>query len=179
MTYVTSSSSPNGTPIVEERWSDNKRDMYDQPGFYTVMYSVRDANNMWSDPYPVTIQVLQPNQPPVAQFTTDKDEYKMGEPVILTDTSYDPENEELTVTWNNRSLAYFTSGPVPIQLTVTDKHGLSSTAEKIINITSEQLYTQDEVTKLFTIPGISSAWTAGRSRRFRICRITCPQRATL
>lgn len=153
VTYVTSSSSPNGTPIVEERWSDNKRDMYDQPGFYTVMYSVRDANNMWSDPYPVTIQVLQPNQPPVAQFTTDKDAYKMGEPVILTDTSYDPENEELTVTWNNRSLAYFTPGPLSIQLTVTDKHGLSSTFEKMITITNEQLYTQDEVTKLFTIPG--------------------------
>lgn len=153
VTYVTSSSSPNGTPIVEERWSENKQDMYEQPGFYTVTYSVRDANNMWSDPYPVTIQVVQPNQPPVAQFTTDKDEYRMGEPVVLTDTSYDPENEELTTTWNNRALAYFNPGPVSIQLTVTDKHGLSSTAEKTINITSEQLYTQDEVTKLFTPPG--------------------------
>ncbi|MFC6649801.1 copper amine oxidase N-terminal domain-containing protein [Paenibacillus rhizoplanae] len=151
--YVTYSSSPNGTPIVEERWSGNKMDVYDQPGFYTVIYSVRDANNLWSDPYPVTIQVLQPNQPPVAQFTTDKEEYKMGEPVTLTDTSYDPENEELTATWNNRSLAYFTPGPLSIQLTVTDKHGLSSTFEKMITITNEQLYTQDEVTKLFTIPG--------------------------
>lgn len=85
----------------------------------------------------------------------------MGEPVVLTDTSYDPENEELTATWNNRSLAYFTPGPLSIQLTVTDKHGLSSTFEKMITITNEQLYTQDEVTKLFTIPGISSVWTAG------------------
>lgn len=151
--YVTTSSSPNGSPIVEELWSGNKMDVYDQPGFYTVTYSVRDANNLWSDPYPVTIQVLQPNQPPVAQFTTDKEEYKMGEPVILTDTSYDPENEELTATWNNRSLAYFTPGPLSIQLTVTDKRGLSSTFEKMITITNEQLYTQDEVTKLFTIPG--------------------------
>ncbi|NQX45008.1 copper amine oxidase N-terminal domain-containing protein [Paenibacillus tritici] len=151
--YLTTSSSPNGVPIVEELWSGNKMDVYDQPGFYTITYSVRDANNLWSDPYPVTIQVLQPNQPPVAQFTTDKEEYKMGEPVTLTDTSYDPENEELTVTWNNRALAYFNPGPTSIQLTVTDKHGLSSTFEKTITITSEQLYTQDEVTKLFTIPG--------------------------
>ncbi|AIQ42587.1 copper amine oxidase N-terminal domain-containing protein [Paenibacillus sp. FSL R5-0912] len=151
--YVTSYSSPNGTPMAEEQWGGNKLDMYDQPGFYTVTYSVRDANNLWSDPYSVTIQVLQPNQPPVAQFTTDKDEYKMGEPVILTDTSYDPEYEELTTTWSNRGLAYFNPGPTSIQLTVTDKHGLSSTFEKTINITSEQLYTQDEVAKLFTIPG--------------------------
>ncbi|WNS44315.1 stalk domain-containing protein [Paenibacillus sp. MMS20-IR301] len=151
--YVTSSSSPNGTAIVDEIWGGNKLDMYDQPGFYTVTYAVRDANGLVSDTVSKTIQVLQPNQPPVAQFTTDKDEYKMGEPVVLTDTSYDPEYEELTATWSNRALAYFNPGPTSIQLTVTDKHGLSSTFEKTINITSETLYTQDEVAKLFTVPG--------------------------
>ncbi|QSF43641.1 stalk domain-containing protein [Paenibacillus tianjinensis] len=153
VTYKTTSSSPNGTPILEEIWSGNKQDMYDQPGYYTVTYSVRDANGVLSDPYSVTINVLQPNQPPVANFTTDKEEYKMGEPVTLTDLSYDPENEALTAEWTNRALAFFNPGPVSIQLKVTDKHGLSSTFEKTINITSEQLYTQDEVAKLFTIPG--------------------------
>lgn len=88
--YTTSSSSPNGTPIVDERWSDNKQDIYDQPGYYTVTYSVVDANGQWSDPYSVTIKVVQPNQPPVANFTTNKEEYKMGEPITLTDLSYDP-----------------------------------------------------------------------------------------
>ncbi|WP_054941518.1 stalk domain-containing protein [Paenibacillus ihuae] len=153
ITYNTTSSSPNGTPIVEEIWSGNKQDMYDQPGYYTVTYSVRDANGVLSDPYSVTINVLQPNQPPVANFTTNKEEYKMGEPVTMTDLSYDPENETLTTEWTNRALAFFNPGPVSIQLKVTDKHGLSSTFEKTINITSEQLYTQDEVAKLFTIPG--------------------------
>ncbi|WP_310829464.1 stalk domain-containing protein [Paenibacillus pedocola] len=153
ITYKTTSSSPNGTPIVEEIWSGNKQDMYDQPGYYTVTYSVRDANGVLSDPYSVTINVLQPNQPPVANFTTNKEEYKMGEPVTLTDLSYDPENEALTAEWTNRALAFFNPGPVSIQLKVTDKHGLSSTFEKTINITSEQLYTQDEVAKLFTLPG--------------------------
>ncbi len=153
ITYTTSSSSPNGTPIVEEIWSGNKQDMYDQPGYYTVTYSVRDANGVLSDPYSVTINVLQPNQPPVANFTTNKEEYKMGEPVTLTDLSYDPENEALTAEWTNRALAFFNPGPVSIQLKVTDKHGLSSVFEKTINITSEQLYTQDEVAKLFTMPG--------------------------
>lgn len=151
--FVTKNSSPNGSAIIEESWSSNKQDMYDQPGFYTITYSVRDASGQWSNPYSQTIQVLQPNQPPVANFTTDKEEYKMGEPVTLTDTSYDPENEELTVVWNNRALAYFNPGPLSISLTVTDKHGLSSTFEKTITITSEQLYTQDEVAKLFTVPG--------------------------
>lgn len=153
VTYNTSSASPNGTAIVEERWEGNKQDIYDQPGYYTVTYSVRDASGLWSDPYSVTINVLQPNQPPVANFTTDKDTYMMGEPITLTDLSYDPENEELTTEWSNRALAFFNPGPVLIQLKVTDKHGLSSTFEKTITITSEQLYTQDEVAKLFTVPG--------------------------
>lgn len=151
--YSTKSSSPNGTAIIGESWSSNKQDIYDQPGFYTITYSVQDASGVWSNPYSQTIQVLQPNQPPVANFTTDKEEYKMGEPVTLTDLSYDPEYEELTVVWNNRALAYFNPGPLSISLTVTDKHGLSSTFEKTINITNEQLYTQDEVAKLFTVPG--------------------------
>lgn len=151
--FITSSSSPNGAAIVEEKWDGIKQDIYDQPGYYTISYSVRDANGLWSKPYSVTIQVLQPNQPPVANFTTDKDEYKMGEPVTLNDVSYDPEGEVLTAEWSNRALAYFNPGPTSIQLKVTDKHGLSSTFEKTINITSEQMYTQDEVTKLFTVPG--------------------------
>lgn len=151
--YVTSSSSPNGTAIVDERWEGNKMDIYDQPGDYTVTYSVMDATGQWSDPYSVTFRVVQPNQPPVANFSTDKEEYKMGEPITLTDLSYDPEGEALTAEWTNRALAFFNPGPVSIQLKVTDKQGLSSTFEKTINITSEQLYTQDEVAKLFTAPG--------------------------
>lgn len=153
VTFVTKYSSPNGSPIAQEVWNENKKDMYDQPGYYTITYSVQDASGLWSDPYTATIQVLQPNQPPVANFSTDKDEYKMGEPVTLNDLSTDPEGEELTVEWTNRALAYFNPGPVSLQLKVTDKHGLSSTFEKTINITNEQLYTQDEVAKLFTVPG--------------------------
>ncbi|MBT2290649.1 copper amine oxidase N-terminal domain-containing protein [Paenibacillus albidus] len=151
--FVTTSSSPNGTAIVDERWDGNKQDIYDQPGFYTVTYSAGDANGNWSDPYSVTFEVIQPNQPPVANFTTDKDEYKMGEPVTINDLSSDPEGEALTVEWTNRALAFFNPGPVSLQLKVTDKQGLSSTFEKTINITSEQLYTQEEVEKLFTAPG--------------------------
>ncbi len=151
--FITSSSSPNGTAIVNERWEGNKQDIYDQPGYYSVTYSVMDANGQWSNPYSLTINVIQPNQPPVANFTTDKDEYKMGEPVTITDLSSDPEGDVLTTEWTNRSLAFFNPGPLSIQLKVTDTHGLSSIFEKTINITNEQLYTREEVEKLFTPQG--------------------------
>lgn len=151
--FITSSSSPNGTAIVNERWEGNKQDIYDQPGYYAVTYSVMDANGQWSNPYTLTINVIQPNQPPVANFTTDKDEYKMGEPVTITDLSSDPEGDVLTTEWMNRSLAFFNPGPLSIQLKVTDTHGLSSIFEKTINITNEQLYTREEVEKLFTPQG--------------------------
>ncbi|AHV98263.1 copper amine oxidase domain-containing protein [Paenibacillus sabinae T27] len=146
--YVTSSQAFNGATIVEERW-EGRQDVFAQPGYYTVSYSVRDSNGQWSDPYPVTINVLKPNQPPVAQFTTNKDEYKMGEPITITNISSDPDGDALTESWSNRALAFFNPGPVPIQLTVTDTHGHSSTFEKVINITNEVLYSQEDFNKLF------------------------------
>lgn len=146
--YVTYNTTSNGATIVQEKW-EGRQDIFDQPGYYTVTYSVLDSNGQWSDPYSVTIQVLKPNEPPVAQFTTDKDEYKMGEPITITNLSSDPDGDQLTESWSNRALAFFNPGPVSIQLTVTDTHGLSSTFEKTINITNETLYTQDDFNKLF------------------------------
>ncbi|QWU14801.1 Copper amine oxidase N-terminal domain-containing protein [Paenibacillus sophorae] len=146
--YVTSSTASNGATIVNERW-EGRQDIFEQPGYYTVSYSVMDSNGQWSDPYSVTINVLKPNQPPVAQFTTNKDEYKMGEPVTITNISTDPDGDQLTESWSNRALAFFNPGPVSIQLTVTDTHGLSSTFEKTINITNEVLYSQEDFNKLF------------------------------
>ncbi|MFD1773076.1 copper amine oxidase N-terminal domain-containing protein [Paenibacillus rhizophilus] len=146
--YVTSSSASNGATIVNERW-EGRQDVFAQPGFYTVSYSVMDSNSQWSDPYSVTINVLKPNQPPVAQFTTNKDEYKMGEPITITNISSDPDGDQLTESWSNRAQAFFNPGPVSIQLTVTDTHGLSSTFEKVINITNEVLYSQEDFNKLF------------------------------
>ncbi|MNM18365.1 hypothetical protein D3C81_286580 [compost metagenome] len=146
--YVTYNSASNGASIVQEQW-EGRQEIFDQPGFYTVKYSVMDSNGLWSDPYSVTVTVLKPNQPPVAQFTTNKDEYKMGEPITITDLSSDPDGDALTESWNNRAQAFFNPGPVAIQLTVTDTHGLSSTFEKVINITNETLYSRDDFNKLF------------------------------
>lgn len=150
--YQTESSSPRGVQIVNERW-EGRQDIFEAAGTYTVSYSVQDANGEWSDPYTRTIVVVNPNIPPVAEFKTDKEEYKMGEPITITDLSYDEEDAIVDRQWMNNYPAFFTPGPVTIQLIVTDQHGASSMVEHTINITTETLYTQDEFYKLFTPVG--------------------------
>ncbi|WP_339242882.1 stalk domain-containing protein [Paenibacillus sp. FSL F4-0243] len=151
--FVTSSSSPNGTAIVDERWEGNKQDIYDTPGFYVVSYSVMDANGQWSDPYSVTINVLKPNTPPVANFTTDKDSYKMGEMITYSDLSSDPDGDPIEVTWTNKAEAFFTPGPATVAIQVKDSHGAISTFEKTINISDEILYSKEDFYRLFGAPG--------------------------
>lgn len=155
--FVTSSSSPNGTAL-REVWEGNKQDIYDQPGYYVVTYYVIDANGVASDPFTMTINVLKPNTPPIANFTTDKDSYKMGEMITFTDLSSDPDGDEITeVKWTNKEDAYFVPGPVTISLQVKDSHGAIGTFEKTINISDETLYTKEDFYRLFAAPG--SAFT--------------------
>lgn len=145
--YVTSSSSPIGLPIVNEEWT-GREDMFMTPGDYIVTYRVQDSSGQWSDPYSLTIHVSKPHTPPVANFTTDKDTYKMGEMITYTDLSTD----EVGITeriWENKQLAFFTPGQMTIRLKVVNQFGLFSTMEKTITITNETLYTQDEFNKLF------------------------------
>lgn len=151
--FVTSSSSPNGTAIVDDSWGGNKQEVYDAPGQYVVSYSVMDANGQWSDPYTLTITVLKPNTPPVASFTTDKESYKMGEMVNYTDQSSDPDGDEIKTTWTNKAEAFFTPGPATISIQVTDSHGAVSTYEKTVNITDEVLYSKEDFNRLFASPG--------------------------
>lgn len=159
--YVTNNTLPSGTQLANEEWV-GRQEIYDQPGFYTITYRVQDTNGQWSDPFSVTIEVKQPNQPPVASFMTDKDEYKMGELITLTDQSSDPDGDKLTYEWTNRALAFFNPGPVNIQLKVSDGHGHTSTFEKTINITSEQLYNEADFYKLFTPIGDSFDFDGGQ-----------------
>lgn len=56
VTYTTRSDSPSGLPIVDERWT-GREDAFEQPGVYTVTYSVQDSSGQWSDPYTLTIKV--------------------------------------------------------------------------------------------------------------------------
>lgn len=158
--YVTSYSSPNGLEITSERWT-GRQDSFDQAGTYTISYQVQDSNGQWSDPYSVTIQVLQPNLPPVAMFTTDKDQYKMGEKITYLDQSTDDEGKIEKTVWDNNPLAFFEPGPQTVTLTVTDNHGATDTYSKVINITNETLYNFSDFNLLFTPVGQKFTFNGG------------------
>lgn len=99
------------------------------------------------------IEPPKPNEPPVAYFVTDKEKYRMGEPIKKEDQSTDDEDAIVERKWENDQPAFFEPGTVEIRLTVTDKHGASSVYSKRIEITSETLYTKEEFDRLFTPPG--------------------------
>lgn len=150
--YLPQSYSPKGLPIVNEEWQ-NKQEVFNTPGSYTVSYRVQDSSGAWSDTFSKTIHVVKPHTPPVADFKTDKDTYKMGEPIKYTNLSTDEENSIVETKWENNEKAFFTPGDVVVRLKVVNKYGLFSTVEKTIKITDEQLYTRDEFNKLFVPVG--------------------------
>ncbi|MCX7601996.1 MAG: copper amine oxidase N-terminal domain-containing protein [Meiothermus sp.] len=63
---------------------------------------------------------------PVARFTTNKLEYKIGEPVRIIEYSYDPDGQPLSLNFTGREEAYFTPGEKVITLVVTNRAGRSS-----------------------------------------------------
>ncbi|RCX23120.1 copper amine oxidase-like protein [Fontibacillus phaseoli] len=149
--YLNNAYSPSGLPIVNEEWL-GREEMFMTPGQYVVTYRVQDSSGQWSDPFSLTVNVVKPHTPPVANFTTDKETYKMGELITYNDLSTD----EVGIKdrdWENRELAFFTPGPVSIKLTVTNQFGLTSSVEKMITITNETLYTRDDFNKIFTPVG--------------------------
>ncbi|PQP82194.1 DNA-directed RNA polymerase subunit beta [Paenibacillus sp. PCH8] len=158
--YMTSYSSPNGLKIVDERWT-GRQESFDQAGTYTISYQVQDSNGQWSDPYSITLEVLEPNLPPVAMFTTDKEQYKMGEKITYIDKSTDDENNIVKVVWENDSLAFFEPGPKTVTLTVTDNHGAANTYSKVITITNETLYAFSDFNVLFTPVGQKFVFNGG------------------
>ena len=158
--YVTSYNSPNGLELASERWT-GRQESFDQAGTYTISYQVQDSNGQWSDPYSVTIQVLQPNLPPVALFTTDKEQYKMGEKITYIDQSTDDEGKIEKTVWDNNPLAFFEPGAKTVTLTVTDNHGATNTYSKVINITDETLYNFSDFNLLFTPVGQKFTFNGG------------------
>ncbi|WP_223067470.1 copper amine oxidase N-terminal domain-containing protein [Paenibacillus caui] len=93
------------------------------------------------------------NEPPKAYFRTDKDQYRIGEPVTIYDESTDDENAITGREWVNNDPAFFEAGMVEIKLTVKDKHGLTSTYSKRIEITSDVMYSKEEYGKRIAPPG--------------------------
>lgn len=150
VTYTSLSKNPN--QILSESW-DGNQSVFAEPGTYTITRSVQDMAGNWLDPYAVTITVLPPNQPPVAQFTTDKDTYMIGEPITYTDQSTDDENAIVSTEWSNNKRGFFVSGPQTISLRVTDKHGSISDFSKTITISTDVMYTESQFNERFTLVG--------------------------
>ncbi|MFC5650188.1 stalk domain-containing protein [Paenibacillus solisilvae] len=152
VTYQDVQSSDNPVHYVDERW-EGREDIFMEPGVHTITRSVMDEQGNWSAPYSVTITVLQANQPPVADFVTDKDSYRIGEEVQITEQSTDDENAIVRTTWTGKEKVFFDPGVKNITLEVEDSHGLTASITKTITITDEVLYTRDDYNLLFTDVG--------------------------
>ncbi|GIO11842.1 hypothetical protein J19TS2_13970 [Cohnella xylanilytica] len=151
-TVTYTSRSTNAEYITNERW-EGKETVFAEPGTHTITRWVQNAAGEWSEPYSVTVNVLPANQPPQAMFSTEKDTYKIGEPIQYVDQSTDDENAIASSEWTNNKPAFFVPGEQRITLKVTDKHGLVSEYGKTITISPEVMYNEVEFNERFTPVG--------------------------
>ncbi len=93
---------------------------------------------------PVTKHILikqlpPPNQPPVAEFEVLRDTVAQGETMVYTDTSFDPDGDELTESkWTGNERAFFAPGEYEVSLQVKDRHGLwSEPCTRVIKVTDK------------------------------------------
>lgn len=150
--YVDRAYHPLGLRIVAERW-EGRQERFDQPGPHVVTRWVQDETGAWSEPYSVTINVLPPNEPPRAFFTTDKISYKMGEWIEYRDYSSDDENRIEKIEWIGAENGFFEPGEKTVTLRVTDAHGLTSEYTRTIVIADEVLYTKEQFPIVYGKPG--------------------------
>jgi hypothetical protein len=89
---------------------------------------------------------------PVARFATDKREYRLGEPVRITEYSYDPDGLPLTgKRFTGREEAYFSPGVKEISLTVTNAAGRTSEPYALrVSVGSEALASPRDYALRFT-----------------------------
>ncbi|HAG00003.1 MAG TPA: copper amine oxidase [Paenibacillus lactis] len=91
--------------------------------------------------------------PPVADFTTDKIEYRLGEPVVYRNTSHDPKYKIVKETWKGNEPAFFTPGEHEVTLEVINSEGVSASVRKTVNVVDEWLYTKEQYDRLYTPVG--------------------------
>ncbi|WP_028544456.1 stalk domain-containing protein [Paenibacillus taiwanensis] len=90
---------------------------------------------------------------PVAQFQTDKEEYRKGEHIRYEDMSYDEQSEIVKRTWKGKQPAFFEAGIHEVSLEVQNKHGLKHTVTKFVRITDDLLYNQADYAMLYAPQG--------------------------
>ncbi|HJV44849.1 MAG TPA: stalk domain-containing protein [Bacillota bacterium] len=85
------------------------------------------------------------NHPPVASFSTDKDTYRVGEPIQYIDASSDVDGDSITTSWMGKEAVFFTPGDHVVTLTAKDSQGMESKPyRKTIKVTNEVFTTPDE-----------------------------------
>ncbi|TDF99699.1 copper amine oxidase N-terminal domain-containing protein [Paenibacillus piri] len=68
-----------------------------------------------------------PNARPIAKFAVNKEKYRLGEPILYTDLSYDPDGDAIKSTnWTGKAEAIFEPGLFKVSLKVTDDKGTES-----------------------------------------------------
>lgn len=169
--YTDKSVVPSGTGVYNELW-EGRQDIFQEPGTYTIVRSIQDGNGVWSEPYSVTITVRPPNQPPVADFATEKPIYRIGENVTYIDRSTDDENAIAKTTWTGNNQVFFEPGDYPVTLLVQDSQGLTSTVTKYVTVSTEVLYTRDEYYKLFTPVGEKYAIDGSKILSYKLLPFT-------
>ncbi|MUG66337.1 copper amine oxidase N-terminal domain-containing protein [Paenibacillus campinasensis] len=87
---------------------------------------------------------------PVADFATDKAEYRLGEPVKYENLSHAPGSKIVKETWEGNESAFFEPGEHEIMLEVVNSEGVKSSVRKVIKVLDESLYTKEEFDRLFT-----------------------------
>lgn len=127
LTITDLSYDPNGTPIVQRQWrvkppggswgstTSTPPTKFSTVGEWTIELKVSDGS-LWSEPYYQTVQVIPDNTPPVARFTVQPNPVYDCDPVIYTDTSYDPDGDpiiarEWRISKDGGAWQYFTNPP--------------------------------------------------------------------
>lgn len=152
VSFVDEFSKFSGKMVLDELWT-GRFDVFPEAGTYTITRSVLTDDGVWQPPYALTVEVLPKNQPPVAEFKTNKEVYRIGEPIKYYDYSSDPESTIANKTWTNNAAAFFEKGKYDILLKVTDDMGQVSETAKTIEVTDEIMYSRDEFNKIFTPVG--------------------------
>jgi hypothetical protein len=105
---------------------------------YTGVNAVFDATQRLITLTHIPGTIARDTTRPVARFTTDKREYKLGEPVRIIEFSYDPDGQPISLNFVGRQEAYFSPGEKRITLIATNRGGRSSDPHTVqFRITSD------------------------------------------